>query len=150
MTAPSVGTHVDAKGFDLELNRAQRAFEERISRELYRAAEDAAADARDTTLFKDRTRKLRGSIGFRGRSLFEVTIEAKAKHAAFVHNGTKAHTITAKDGGLLKFQVNGQWVSTRSVNHPGTTARPFVQLAVDSAEQRLTERLQAVADAAFE
>jgi hypothetical protein len=99
---------------------------------LVGAVEAAEASAKATTLFKDRSGKTRASIkatirvsglsGVRGRV---VTRGA----AVFLENGTRAHTITARNGGMLRFFVNGSAVYRRSVQHPGTAARPFMATA---------------------
>lgn len=51
--------------------------------------------------------------------------------AALVHEGTRAHVITAKHGGKLRFKGrDGQWVYRKSVNHPGTKGNPWLWRSV--------------------
>lgn len=58
-------------------------------------------------------------------------VSANAEYAEAVEKGTKPHVIRAKNKPLLKFQVGGQWVSKKSVNHPGTKAQPFMEPAFE-------------------
>ena len=57
------------------------------------------------------------------------TVTNNAKYAAAVHNGTRAHTITARRGTALRFKAGGTVIYARSVRHPGTTARPWLARA---------------------
>ena len=57
-------------------------------------------------------------------------VTAHAKYARYVHDGTRPHIIRPKNpGGVLRFTMNGHVVFARSVNHPGTRARPFLRNA---------------------
>ena len=91
----------------------------------------AATTAKATTLFRDKTGALRGSIGSKveGDSLFEGgivgTLYASAEHASFIEDGVAAHTISARNG-TMTFQIGGRWVRVRQVRHPGIRARKFL------------------------
>lgn len=106
-----------------------------------RAAEGAAeADAKATTLFRDRTgdtrRSIRGQVfGMAGR--LEVRGAGK-----LLEYGTVAHVIAPKRASALRFVVNGTAIFRRLVHHPGTKPRPFMHIARD--------RGQLVADYAIE
>ena len=56
--------------------------------------------------------------------------DKKSFYAHFVEFGTKAHTITAKKGGLIFF--NG--VFRESIDHPGARAEPFARPAMDESQ----------------
>lgn len=75
-----------------------------------------------------KTGELRDSIGVRVESQ-RVIVGPTASHAPYVEFDTKPHKITAKPGSALSFMVGGNRVTVRSVNHPGTTAQPFVRPA---------------------
>jgi len=46
---------------------------------------------------------------------------------AFIHHeGTRPHTISARNGQTLRFSSNGRMVYTRSVNHPGTQPNRYL------------------------
>lgn len=46
---------------------------------------------------------------------------------AFIHHeGTRPHTITARNGQALRFSSKGRMVYTRSVNHPGTQPNRYL------------------------
>jgi hypothetical protein len=83
--------------------------------------------------------------GFLGRSIeeepvnevsplrFEGGVTATAHYAAAVHEGTRPHVIRPRRaGGVLAFDMGGRTVFARSVNHPGTRARPFLLNAANT------------------
>ena len=85
----------------------------------------AEASAKGTRLYTDGTGLLRQKTqgttsGITGK------LTADTKYARFVESGTKPHVIAAKGGGMLSFVAAGGRRFARSVNHPGTTARPFM------------------------
>lgn len=52
-------------------------------------------------------------------------------YAAYVHNGTAPHVIRPKNaGGVLVFEIGGQTIYTKLVNHPGTKAQPFIDQGI--------------------
>lgn len=97
----------------------------------------AESSAKGSSLYKDESGKTRasykGSINAGGLSGKVIGRGA----SIFLENGTKAHTITAKNGGMLRFFVNGQAVFRRSVHHPGTSPRPVMGNARYHAEMAI-------------
>ena len=84
----------------------------------------AEASAKGTRLYTDGTGLLRQKTqgtasGITGK------LTADTKYARFVESGTRPHVIAAK-GGTLSFVANGARRFAKVVNHPGTTARPFM------------------------
>lgn len=56
------------------------------------------------------------------------------EYAAAVHNGSRPHIILPKSpNGVLRFQVDGQTVFTRQVNHPGNAPNPFIEIGLENA-----------------
>jgi hypothetical protein len=53
-------------------------------------------------------------------------VRAGARHAIFIINGTKPHAIHARRVKFLRFMWHGRIVFRRSVWHPGTKPRPFL------------------------
>ena len=70
---------------------------------------------------------------FRGPFYVSGGVTAHARYAAAVHQGSRPHVIRARNGGYLHFYWHGREVFTRSVNHPGTRARPFLFNGVSRA-----------------
>lgn len=145
-----IGVRINARQVEEQIDAELRQFEGEVASALWDAVDGAAAQARQTRLFRDRTGKLRASIRSRARSLFVASVEARRPYASFVHNGTAPHVIEARGGGMLRFVANGQTVFRRRVNHPGTAARPFVQNAVDAAAGPLAQRIAAIAERTFQ
>lgn len=83
-----------------------------------------------------RTGRLRNSIVARrardisGRFISGYEVTATAPYSAFVHQGTRPHTILPRRASVLRFNVGGAVVFTRRVNHPGTRPQPFLTDAV--------------------
>lgn len=48
-------------------------------------------------------------------------------YALFVHQGTRPYTILPRTKPFLAFQINGRWIYTTRVRHPGIKANPFVE-----------------------
>lgn len=93
-----------------------------------RAAVKAADDsAKGTTLWKDSGRPGGTRSTIKSNVIGERGFVRAGGAARFLEDGTPAHDIPGNP--LLKFRVNGQWVSTRLVKHPGTAERPFMQQA---------------------
>lgn len=88
-----------------------------------------------------RTGRLRSSIRADPPRIFSlrgsVTVGSDLEYAAFVNDGTKPHIIRPRRAKVLRFNVGGQTVFARVVNHPGTKARPFLDRALrEVAAQR--------------
>lgn len=65
------------------------------------------------------------ALGVTGRLFSNV------EYADFVHDGTRPHRINPRrPGGVLRFEIGGQVVYARYVNHPGTKGRPFLSEAL--------------------
>ena len=119
------------------LTRLERRLLDVARVELYTAARVAFQSARETTLFRDRTGKLRDSIEIVDNGAFEKTLIARAKHGLFIEAGTKAHVIRPKKARMLRFISNGEIRFARKVNHPGTAKRPFMENAARAGGQAL-------------
>lgn len=61
-----------------------------------------------------------------------VTFTSDAPYTRFVIDGTAAHMIYPVNSRVLAFQVGGEFVFARAVNHPGTQPNPFPQRALDA------------------
>lgn len=81
------------------------------------------------------TGRLRASIRADPPRIFSlrgsVSVGSDVEYSGYVNDGTRPHTIRPRrTGGVLRFQVGGQVVFARVVNHPGTRARPFLDRAL--------------------
>jgi len=93
--------------------------------------------AKETTLFKERTGKLRASIAIIDRGAFTKRLIARAPHARFINEGTKPHVILPKNGPFLVFRIGNRIIRARKVNHPGTAKRPFMDNAAAAGGQAM-------------
>lgn len=118
----------------VRLDRAQlnREITNASRRELKEASRQVVNRAK--VLAPVRTGRLRGSIRAEPPRIFSlrgsVRVGSDLEYAAFVNDGTRRHTIRAKNKPYLVFRVGGQWVKVKEVNHPGTKARPFLDRAL--------------------
>lgn len=92
----------------------------------------AEASGKATSLFNDRTGVTRNSIHgvYDGLGRGSVFFGGASR---VLNSGTRPHVIQGRP--LLRFVVNGKTIFARSVNHPGTAERPFVDEARQRAEQ---------------
>ena len=77
-------------------------------------------------------RRMYVSQGTRGRYQY-VEVGSKARHAYWLHEGTKPHRILPENGRLLRFNVGGRVVYARKVMHPGTRPNPFLTVPMRKA-----------------
>jgi hypothetical protein len=71
-----------------------------------------------------RTGAYKRGIGSTLTSANRVEVRATAPHSIFLERGTRPHLIVPRrEGGFLRFEVDGRVIFARSVNHPGT--RPY-------------------------
>lgn len=63
-----------------------------------------------------------------------VKVISSNPHTMLVHNGSRPHKIRPRrQGGWLRFEVNGRVVYAREVNHPGYRGNPFLTNALRQA-----------------
>lgn len=88
-----------------------------------------------------RTGRLRGSIRADPPRIFSLrgslTVGSDLEYAAAVNDGSRPHKIRARRAKVLRFQVGGQVVFAKVVNHPGTKGVHFLDKALrEVAAQR--------------
>lgn len=108
-------------------------------------AAHAAAHARATTTFKDRTGRLRNSVRTGHPSKWTTFVKVggdRAPYAQFIENGSKAHEIVARNARVLRYVQNGQVFFRRRVWHPGTRPTRFMQSARDATEDLALKYLE--------
>lgn len=70
-------------------------------------------------------------------------------NAARLGEGTEPHRIEARLAKALRFQMAGETVFRRGVNHPGTKPDDYLVRAGDTSEQELDMAVEAALDEAF-
>jgi len=79
------------------------------------------------------TGRLRNSIGILGQGRdekgFYIKVGTKVEYAAVVEFGSRPHVIRAKKAKVLANKKTGQ-VFGKEVNHPGTSAQPYMRPAL--------------------
>jgi hypothetical protein len=117
--------------------------------------------------WQDRTGATRAGI----TGTFRVTgrgatgyIKSNTPNAIRLNDGTRPHRIAAGGAAVaafgsaavigakraLKFQMNGQTMFRRAVNHPGTKPDPFLDAAADVAEEDFFTKFDSVFDGLFD
>lgn len=87
-----------------------------------------------------RTKRLtQGRVIRRGGKTIIVRLSNKAKHAAVLEKGSRPHVIRARRKSVLKFKIGGQWISKKSVRHPGTPAYHFLSKGRDVASRKFEQ-----------
>ncbi len=97
----------------------------------------AYRNVRESTLFKDRTGQLRGTVDIIDTGAYSKRLIAPASYALYVNGGTKPHVILPKNFPFLRFVIAGRVIFARKVNHPGTSPRPFMEHAADAGGQAM-------------
>jgi hypothetical protein len=79
--------------------------------------------------------RTKGRVLRRGGKVI-IRMSNDAKYAAILEKGSRPHIIRPKKpGGVLRFNVGGQWVSARQVRHPGTKPYRFLSKGRDVASR---------------
>lgn len=143
---------LDASDAEKAISQLQDDLDKAAREAVTEALQAAEADAKATTLFNDKTGLLRRSIKSFNENLSGVLLAggprgSDVEHASFIENGTPPHVISANKAKMLRFFVNGGVMFRRSVNHPGTAPRPFMehaefvgQVVFDNAAEENVER----------
>lgn len=138
-----MNVHVDCTKSRERMRARARAFKDVAAQPLEQAAADAAAHARATTTWKDQSGKTRASIkDMRGPGRNQSSVIARGA-AVFLEAGTgryglrgRDYVIAAKNSRYLHFRVQGRWVFTSHVIHPGIKPTRFMQQAAESTRAR--------------
>jgi len=76
-------------------------------------------------------------MGTRDRDGF--TIDWGADHAKYVEYGTKPHQIVPRTARALRFDIDGETIFARRVQHPGFPGRHFRRQVLEALEPELQE-----------
>lgn len=139
---------VEVDGCKRALDAYLKGLEEAASASIAESLEVAATAGRAAVerQTKRHTGGLLGGFVKAQTSPFVGTVFNSKDYAGFVDRGTKAHTIRAKNTQFLRFQVGGQTLFRRVVNHPGTHPRPIEAPMAVAGELALSAGLQRRAD----
>jgi phage gpG-like protein len=127
---------------------------------MYGIKAEKAVDiaVRDTAnaVKKDATKRLKGEEGSRrhyitgtlAKSIYNKVVQSMERivgtgleYAKYIEFGTRPHIIQPKTKPYLKFKVNGQWVTTKLVNHPGFKGESFLNWAAVNQRQKHRDRI---------
>ncbi len=137
---------------DLEAAWAEscRVLSDGLRRGVAMGCDEGAAQARASHPYKDRTGALtsstKGRVTVSTPGAAEGVIEATARYASFVEEGTRPHEIRPRKAKALHWtDAEGEHFA-QLVHHPGTPSLPFIGPAVQKAE-RVIEREVDIAQA---
>lgn len=109
------------------------------------AARDIVSYARKNHNYKDRTAKLSRSITNTyndSNKTATVFLDLRqAAYGAYVHEGTRPHSISPRFKKCLRWASNGAFVFAHTVKHPGTNADRFLYKAADVVRPRIGQIL---------
>lgn len=118
-----------------------------VAHALKMGAEEAANRARTHHDYEDRTGTLTNSIdsdgpngSFSGGDL-QAIVSAGAEYALYVDKGTKPHKIKPRYRSSLRWPIEGGFMFSGEVNHPGTAPTLFLEKAVEAVEPRIEQQL---------
>lgn len=140
--------HIDGERFSAALEALGATLQKTTTDVLKETAEYTKRQADETTLYNDRSGKLRSATQtFEWKSGLHAGIVNKTKYAKFIENGTRPHVIAARRAPFLHFfwAKEGRWVTTKKVNHPGTQQRPFFARAGEYGGRHLSRLLDRMA-----
>lgn len=139
---------VDLRALAQRLDEASRIGIERASVEVVRVyAEKIKNEAQSLAPVK--SGRLKYSISIRYVDEKKAIIGPSVFYGAYQEYGTgtrgefsgSSYTITPKTGSYLTFQVNGKWVRTKMVRHPGIPASPYMRPAVQNSLGEFAQEL---------
>lgn len=100
--------------------------------------------------YTDRTHRLTDSIQWFPVSSSDTKVECrivaggrKAPYAVIINDGSKAHKIVGNP--VLRFEVGGNTIYAKSVNHPGTRPYGFMSQCYDKAARVADVKLRQLA-----
>jgi len=138
------------EGFD-DLSEQLQLLAEELETASY-AVDGALDDAtEETALQVERSGKenapvdtgtLRSSIDHQRVDIGEFVVGTNLEYGPDVEYGTDAHVISANGDDPMTFQVDGQWISKYSVDHPGTPAQPFLRPALREHKSDLEKNIR--------
>ena len=134
----TVGFEIDGRGALGSFQSLARLLQGAAKRAVREAVQAAEKHAKQTELFKDKSGETRGSIHGEVEGLSGF-VEAGGA-AGFLQHGTAPHLIIAH-GQALRFEVAGQVMYRKMVQHPGTQPRPFMSEAAEAGQDVLREQL---------
>lgn len=79
-----------------------------------------------------------------------VAPDKKRWYATFIERGTRPHQVKASKRALQFMGNDGGWVYRKSIMHPGTKARPFMQPAADEHHDEILSEMTAKGAAVVE
>lgn len=86
--------------------------------------------------------ELRADIGTTPLGKAEYAVGTTKKYAPSVEYGSDPHPITPNGPYPLRFQVNGEWVVTDKVEHPGTPMQAFLRPALHKHRSSLINNIR--------
>lgn len=122
---------------------ARRAMPEIVDLVTQRARQ-LAPGRRSESNPKSLRAKIRGKVLPGGLS---GVVQATARHAHLVHDGTAPHDVAPRRQKALHYRTGGIWKFRLGAPHPGARAQPFLDEARDQSIADVEEQLRLAAEA---
>lgn len=117
-----------------------------FAKKLRLAVKESTIEVQEEARAKHRYKTRTGALNRAVQSKFErrglvgtVFINTgEAKYGAFVHEGTRPHTIFPKERKSLRFVKGSKFMFAKRVNHPGTHKDQFLFSALINKQERIS------------
>lgn len=141
------------EALERKFDRLDDAIEENLEDAMDTVVTKIAADASQNAPYETGwlSGHIRGIVlGWVG-DVLEGAVGTNVEYGQYHEEGRDSFTIKPEDAEYLHFKVNGNWVRTKSVEHPGIEKNPFLQPAIDENRDWAEEQFeQAIEDAVNE
>lgn len=135
--------HGEVTHLVVDLSKAPEQVTRKVETVVAKTAHDIEADGKRFLVINGAvdTGHLLNSVGSDVHGLSAV-IGPTAEYGPVIEYGVPhPYVIRARDGGLLRFEVDGQIVYAREVTHPPVPPRPYMRPAADKNEQPFVDAL---------
>ena len=144
------------KSMDKYSKDVQKGVQNEVQRAVINIERNAKLNVKKNDLLGTRMAVAAGIVRNIFNRGFSGNVKSTHKAAVYIEQGTKPHIIKAKNKSYLVFKTGSSgslktgkftgwdWVRTKSVNHPGTRAEPYLFPAAEKEQDSFINRLRKI------